>query len=78
MLLNNKTLEDLCAINTILLTNPKHIAIQGATKEINSIPARASTAKNTKLYLKLQISVLSGMLIKLVIHREIKKDSAFI
>lgn len=47
-------------------------------KEINSISARASTAKSMKFYLQLQMSVLSGMLIKLVIHREIKKDSAFI
>lgn len=47
-------------------------------KEINSILARASTAKSMKFYLQLQMSVLSEMLIKLVIYREIKKDSVFI
>lgn len=46
-------------------------------KEINSIPERASTAKNMKFYLQLQISALSRMLIKLVIRTEIKKRLSF-
>lgn len=36
-----------CAINTVLATNPKHIPIPAAMKNINSIPAGLSTTAHS-------------------------------